>query len=121
MDRYTVDGIKLVNDYSTDSSVNQEEQLRLLEKVDHALYEQFDQALLDNGTVFQMVLNGVELECCYELSGESFCYTATRRDTDKKESYQFSVDVGGVDDSILADDITEARLVSLWVVAGFRF
>lgn len=121
MDRYTVDGIKLVNDYSTDSPVNQVKQLKLLEKVDHALYEQFDQALLDNGTAFQMVLNGVELECRYTPSGESFCYTAIRKDTDKQESYQLSVDVDDVDDCILADDITEARLISLWVVAGYRF
>lgn len=121
MDRYTVDGIKLVSGYSEDSSINQEEQLRLLETIDHALYEQFEQALLDNGAVFQMVLNDVELECRYTPSGESFCYTAIRKDTDKQESYQLSVDVDDVDDSILADDITEARLISLWVVAGYRF
>ena len=116
MDRYTVDGIKLASRYSEDSSINQEEQLRLLETI-----EQFEQALLDNGVVFQMVLNGVELECRYTPSGESFCYTAIRKDTYKQESYQLSVDVDDVDDSILADDITEARLISLWVVAGYRF
>ena len=67
MYRYTVDGVELASRYREDSSINQEEQLSLLETIDHALYEQFEQALLDNGVVFQMVLNGVELECRYTI------------------------------------------------------
>ena len=57
MDRYTVDGVELASRYREDSSINREEQLSLLETIDRALYDQFEQALLDNGVVFQTVLS----------------------------------------------------------------
>lgn len=121
MDRYTISGLKLVRDYSTENRASQEELWHLIEAVDCVLYEQFDKALLQNGTAFQMVLNGVELECRYTLVEKELRYTATRLDNQKQEYYQFQVDIDEVYDSILSDDITQARLVSLWVVAGYRF
>lgn len=119
MERYTLDGV-VFGEYK-----NQEEaakQLELLESIDAVFYEQFDEALLNNGTQFQMVINGVELDCKFTIVGGVVHYTATHGDY--QQEYVFLVDiddVNDIDDSILADDVTEARVVSFWAMAGHKF
>lgn len=119
MERYTIDGV-ILGGYT-----NQEEeakQLELLESIDAVFYEQFDEALLNNGTQFQMVISGVELDCKFTIVDGVVHYTATHGDY--QQEYVFLVDiddVNDIDDSILADDVTEARVVSFWAMAGHKF
>lgn len=68
-----------------------------------------------------MTLNEVVLKCKYSIADGCLRYDVTRPDNDTAEFYRFWVDLDDIDDSILSDDITEARLVSLWLVAGYRF
>lgn len=121
MDRYVIDGVILGEYPDNMDIVAQNEQTELLKAIDRALYEQFDIAVEQGNSEFELVLNGGELSCLLSIVGNELHYTATRTDTQKQEHYVFMVDLGEVDDSILADDITEARLVSLWAVAGYRF
>lgn len=119
MERYVIDDV-ILDEYKNQDEA--EEQLELLESIDAVFYEQFDKALQNNGTEFQMVLNGVELRCKFTIEDGVVRYTATR--ADHQQEYVFLVDIDDVDDiddSVLSDDITEARLVSFWVVAGYRF
>jgi len=119
MERYIIDGV-VFGDYK-----NQDEtakQLELLESIDAAFYEQFDEALQNNGTEFQMVINDVELDCKFTIVDSVVHYTATRGDY--QQEYVFMVDISDVDDiddSILVDDVTQARLVSFWAMAGHKF
>ena len=61
------------------------------------------------------------MECAYTVREGQLHYTATRTDNQKQEHYQFMVDVDEIYDSILSDDITQARLVTAWLVAGWYF
>lgn len=119
MERYIIDGV-ILDEYKNQDEAA--EQLELLESIDAVFYEQFDEALLNNGTEFQMVLNGIEIKCKFTIEDDVVHYTATR--ADYQQEYVFLVDIDDVDDiddSILADDVTQARLVSFWVVAGHKF
>lgn len=119
MERYIIDGI-ILDEYKNQDEAA--EQLEILESIDAVLYEQFDEALQNGGTEFQMVLNGVELRCKFTIEDGVVRYIATQ--ADYQQRYVFLVDIDDVDDiddSILSDDITEARLVSLWAVAGHPF
>lgn len=116
MERYIIDGV-ILGEYT-----NQEEaakQLELLESIDAIFYEQFDEALQNGGTEFQIVINGVELDCKFTIVGGVAHYTATRGDY--QQEYVFMVDTNDIDDSILVDDVTEARVVSFWAKAGHKF
>ena len=91
MDRYTINGI-VPGSFAHLEKDAQEHQWELLKAADSVLYRQFEIARAAGTAVFQMTLNDVVLKCKYSI-----------------------------DDSILSDDITETRLVSLWLVAGHRF
>lgn len=121
MDRYTIDGVMLGEYPDNMDTVVQDEQMELLKAIDRALYEQFDIAIEQGSSEFELVLNGGELRCLLSIVGSELCYTAIRTDNQKQEHYVFMADLDDVDDSILSDDITEARLVSLWAVAGHPF
>lgn len=119
MERYTVDGV-IFGEYKNQDEAS--EQLELLESIDAAFYEQFDEALQNNGTEFQMVINGVELDCKFTIVDGVVHYTATLGDY--QQEYVFMVDIDdidNIDDSILVDDVTEARVVSFWAMAGHKF
>ena len=119
MERYIIDGVILDGYKDQDEAA---EQLELLESIDAAFYEQFDEALLNNGTQFQLVINGVELDCKLTIVGGVIHYTATRGDYQQEYVFMVDIDdVNDIDDSILADDVTEARLVSFWAVVGHKF
>lgn len=119
MERYTIDGV-ILGEYK-----NQEEaaeQLELLESIDAAFYEQFDEALLNNGIQFQLVINGVELDCKFTIVGGVVHYTATRGDYQQEYVFMVDIDdVDNIDDSILVDDVTEARVVTFWAMVGHKF
>ena len=119
MERYTIDGVILGGYKNQDEAA---EQLELLESIDAVFYEQFDEALQNNGTEFQIVINGVELECKFTVVDSAVHYTVTRGDY--QQEYVFMVDIDNtdsIDDSILVDDVTEARVVSFWVMVGHKF
>ena len=119
MERYTIDGVILGGYKNQDEAA---EQLELLESIDAVFYEQFDKALQDNGTEFQLVINGIELDCKFMIVDGVVHYTATHGNYQQK--YVFMVDIDdtdNIDDSILVDDVTEARVISFWVVVGHRF
>mgnify|MGYP001203520872 FL=1 len=119
MERYIIDGVVL-DEYKNQDEA--EEQLELLESIDAVFYEQFDKALQNNGTEFQMVINDVELDCKFTIVDGVVHYTATRGNY--QQEYVFMVDISDVDDiydSILVDDVTQARLVSFWAMAGHKF
>lgn len=116
MERYTIDDV-ILGEYT-----NQEEaaeQLELLESIDAAFYEQFDEALQNHGTKFQIVINGVELDCEFTIVDGVVCYNVIHGDY--QQNYVFLVDIDNVDDSILVDDVTQARLVSFWAMVGHKF
>ena len=119
MERYTIDGV-ILGEYK-----NQEEaaeQLELLESIDAAFYEQFDEALQNNGTEFQLVINGVELDCKFTIVDGVVHYTATRGDYQQEYVFMVDIDdVDNIDDSILVDDVTEARVVTFWAMVGHKF
>ena len=119
MERYTIDGVILGGYKNQDEAA---EQLELLESIDAVFYEQFDKALQDNGPEFQLVINGIELDCKFMIVDGVVHYTATHGNYQQK--YVFMVDIDdtdNIDDSILVDDVTEARVISFWVVVGHRF
>lgn len=68
-----------------------------------------------------MTLNEVVLKCKYSIADGCLRYDVTRPDNGTAEFYRFWVDLDDIDDSILSDDISEARRVSMWLVAGYRF
>lgn len=98
----------------------EDRQWKMLEALDSILYYHFEEALAQNSAVFQLTLNGVDMECAYTVREGQLQYTATRIDNQKQEHYVFMVDLDEVDDSILADDITEARVVTAWLVEGWH-
>lgn len=119
MERYTIDGVILGEYKNQDEAAKQ---LELLESIDATFYEQFDEALQNNGTEFRMVINDVELDCKFTIVDGVVHYTATRGNY--QQEYAFMVDIGDlddIDDSILVDDVTQARLVSFWAMAGHKF
>lgn len=119
MERYTIDGVILGEYKNQDEAAKQ---LELLESIDAAFYEQFDEAIQNNGTEFQTVINGVELDCKFTLVDGVVHYTAAQGDY--QQEYVFMVDISDlddIDDSILVDDVTQARLVSFWAMAGHKF
>ena len=109
MDRYTVDGF-ILGDWSGLDREAEDRQWKMLEALDSILYYHFEEALARNSAVFQLTVREGQLH-----------YTATRTDNQKQEHYQFMVDVDEVYDSILSDDITQARLVTAWLVTGWHF
>lgn len=119
MDRYTVDGF-ILGDWSCLDREAEDRQWKILEALDSILYYHFEEALVRNSAVFQLTLNGVDMECAYTVREGQLHYTATRTDNQKQEHYEFMVDVDEVYDSILSDDITQARLVTAWLVAGWH-
>ena len=120
MDRYTVDGF-ILGDWSGLDKEAEDRQWKMLKALDSILYYHFEEALAQNSAVFQLTLNGVDTECAYTVREGQLHYTATRTDYQKQEHYQFMVDIDEVYDSILSDDITQARLVTAWLVAGWHF
>ena len=119
MERYTIDGVILGGYKSQEEAAKQ---LEILESIDAVFYEQFDEALLNNGTQFQLVINGVELNCKLKIVGGVIHYTATRGDYQQEYVFMVDIDdVNNIDDSILVDDVTQARLVSFWAMAGHKF
>lgn len=119
MERYTIDGVILGEYKNQDEAA---EQLELLESIDAAFCEQFDEALQNNGTEFQLVINGVELNCKFTIVSGVVHYTATRGDYQQEYVFMVDIDdVDNIDDSILVDDVTEARVVSFWAMAGHKF
>lgn len=120
MDRYTINGIVPGNFAHLEKDA-QEHQWELLKAADSVLYRQFEIARAAGTAVFQMTLNDVVLKCKYSIADGCLRYDVTRPDNGTAEFYRFRVDLDDIDDSILSDDITETRLVSLWLVAGHRF
>ena len=120
MDRYTINGIVLGSFAHLEKDA-QKHQWELLSAVDNVLYRQFEIARAAGTAVFQMTLNDVVLKCKYSIADGCLQYDVTRPDNGTAEFYRFWGDLDDIDDSILSDDITEARLVSLWLVAGHRF
>lgn len=119
MERYVVDGVILGGYKNKEEAADQ---LDLLESIDAIFYEQFDEALRNNGTEFQMVINGVELECRFTIVDGVVHYTATRGDYQQEYVFMVDIDdVDNIDDSILVDDVTEARVVSFWAMVGHKF
>lgn len=119
MERYTIDGIILGEYKNQDEAA---EQLELIESIDAVFYEQFDAALQNNGTEFQLVINGAELNCKFTIVGGVVHYTATRGNYQQEYVFMVDIDdVDNIDDSILVDDVTEARVVSFWAMAGHKF
>lgn len=120
MERYTVDGLVLGGFSSLDKEAR-DQQWKLIETFDNILYYHFDGTRFQSNPKFCIVINGVELECEYRADGNQIWYITTRTDTQKQERYLFMVEPDDIYDSVLSDDITQARLVTLWLVAGWHF
>ena len=119
MERYTIDGVILGEYKNQDEAAKQ---LELLESIDATFYEQFDKALQNNGTEFRMVINDVELDCKFTIVDGVVHYTATRGNYHPPFPVMRDIgDLDDIDDSILVDDVTQARLVSFWAMAGHKF
>lgn len=66
MDRYTVDGF-ILGDWSGLDREAEDRQWKMLEALDSILYYHFEEALAQNSAVFQLTLNGVDMECAYTV------------------------------------------------------
>lgn len=120
MDRYTIDGFILGALNNLPKEI-QDQQWKLFETLENALYYHFDNTRHQSEPEFHAIINGVELECEYKTEDNQIWYIVTRIDTQQQERYLFMAEPDDIDDSVLADDIAQARLVTLWAAAGCRY